>query len=237
MDTTTTRQAWRSGIDRELAWWRGYLASGGLSQPEEFRFRFDRDAPLQPHVARVLPPLEDGAGHRILDCAAGPATTLGKTLDGRHLAITAVDALAEPYRALLDELGLVPPMPTLPGEVERLDTLFAADRFDLVYMRFALDHCYDPLAALRQMARVARPGGVVMVEHYRDEAEAAYQGLRQWDLRPEPGDLVVANARDRFRVGEAVPGVRLEVAFSPTWLTVLLRKPPREEGRTAGACA
>lgn len=176
MDTKTTRQAWWSGINRELDWWRSYLAGGGLSQPEEFRFRFDPAAPLQPHLARALPSHRDGAGHQMLDCAAGPATTLGKTRDGRPLAITAVDALAQRYQELLGELGLVPPVPTLPGEVERLETRFAADRFDPVYRRFARDHCYDPLAALRQMARVARPGGVVMVEYYRDEAETAYQG-------------------------------------------------------------
>lgn len=234
MDTTATQRAWQAGIDRELDWWRTYLAGGGLDWPDEFQFRFDPDAPLQPHVARVLPLARDAAGHRILDCAAGPATTLGKTLGGRRLAITAVDALADRYRQILDELGLVPPVPTRRCEVERLDTLVAADAFDLVYMRFALDHCYDPLAALRQMVRAARPGGVVMVEHYRDEAQTAYEGLRQWDLRPEPGDLVVANARDRFRVGEAVAGVRLEVEFSPTWLTMLLRKLPMERSPAAG---
>ena len=218
------RQAWRAGIDRELDWWRDYLANKGLSQPEEFRFRFDPDAPLQPHIARLLPLPGDGSSPPILDCAAGPATTLGKTIDGRRLAITAVDALAEHYRAMLDDLGLVPPVPTIGCEVERLDTRFEADTFDLVYMRFALDHCYDPLAALRQMVRAARPGGVVMIEHYRDEAETTYQGLKQWSLRPVPGDLVVENARRSFRVGEAVAGVRVEVEASPTWLTVLLHK-------------
>ena len=222
----TTRGAWEAGIERELGWWRRYLAGGGLDRPEEFRFRFDPDAPLQPHVARALPPARDAAGPRLLDCAAGPATTLGKTLGGQRLAVVAVDALADRYAAMLGELGLAPPVPTLPCEVERLDGLFAADAFDLVYMRFALDHCYDPLAALRQMVRAARPGGVVMVEHYRDDAQTGYQGLRQWDLRPEPGDLEVANAGGGFRVSRAVTNARVEVEFSPTWLTLLLRKGP-----------
>lgn len=225
MDTTATREAWQMSIDREMGWWRSYLANQGLSWPDEFRFRFDPDAPLQSHIARVLPPSLHGSAPRILDCAAGPATTLGKVLDGERLEITAVDALADRYRQILDELGLAPPVPTLPCEVECLDTRFPADYFDLVYMRFALDHCYDPLAALRQMVRVARPGGVVMVEHYRDETETEYQGLRQWDLRPEPGDLIVANARGSFRVGEEVPGVRVDVESDPTWLAMLLHKP------------
>jgi hypothetical protein len=73
------------------------------------------------------------------------------------------------------------------------------------------------------MVRAARPGGTVMIEHYRD-ATQEFAGLRQWELRPEPGDLVIANPRHSFLVSEVISGVRLEVAYSPTWLTVLLHK-------------
>ncbi len=228
MDSGTTREAWEAGIDQEVTWWRRYLAGAGLDWPDEFRFRFAPDAPLQPHVARVLPGTGDDAAPRILDCAAGPATSLGKTLEGRRLAIVAVDALADRYAALLAEIGLAPPVPTLPGEAERLDEQFAEGSFDLVYMRFALEHCYDPRAALRQKVRAARPGAVVMVEHYRDETQTAFEGLRQWELRPEPADLVVANASGGFRVSEAVPDASVEVEYSPAWLTVVFHKPPTE---------
>jgi hypothetical protein len=139
-----TRDAWEAGISQELAWWRRYLAGEGLGSPEAFRFRFDPDAPLQPHIECVLPAPRDGAAVRLLDCAAGPATTLGKVRDGERLEFVAIDALADHYRALLTELGPGPPVPTRRGEVERLDEQVAADSFELVNMRFALDHCYDP---------------------------------------------------------------------------------------------
>ncbi len=219
-----TRDAWEAGIDRELAWWRRYLGGAGLDWPDEFRFRFNPDSPLQPHIDRLLPAPRTGATVRILDCAAGPATTLGKTRHGERLEIVAIDALADHYHALLTELGLMPPVPTQRGEVERLDEQIAADTFDLVYMRFALDHCYDPRLALRQMVRAARPGGTVMIEHYRDTTQQEFEGLRQWELRPERGDLVIANPRHSFRVSEVVPEARLEVTFDPAWLTVLLHK-------------
>lgn len=218
------RQTWEAGIERELDWWRHYLGGGGLGRPEEFRFRFHPNAPLQPHIARVLPREDPVDRLEILDCAAGPATMLGKTLDGHRLRIEAVDALADHYRGLLDELGLEPPVPSVRCEVEQLDGAFEADRFSLVYMRFALDHCYDPLQALAQMVRVARPGGVVMVEHYRDEGEVEFQGLRQWALEPEAGDLTIWNRETRFRVGAQFPEVRVRVDATPDWLTMLLYK-------------
>ena len=39
---------------------------------------------------------------------------------------------------------------------------FSSDSFDLVFSRFALVHSPDPSGALREMTRVARPGGVVV---------------------------------------------------------------------------
>lgn len=224
----STRTAWESGVDRELAWWWGYLETGGYADPvlqNEFRFRFDPEAPLQEHVARLLPPRVPAPEVRILDCAAGPATTLGKTLLGKRVALAAVDALADHYAAMLDELDLVAPIPSRQGEVEHLDDQFAADQFHLVYMRYALDHCYDPVGALRQMVHVARPGGIVMVEHYRKQTPAEYQGLCHWSLYPEADDLVIANAGHSSRVSHELPDVDLQMEVSPTWMTMLLHRP------------
>ncbi|HLJ65995.1 MAG TPA: methyltransferase domain-containing protein [Chloroflexota bacterium] len=221
----TTRTQWQRGIDQELAFWRRYLASGGLNWPDEFRFRMDPDAPLQPHIAARLPAGLPTAELPILDCAAGPATTLGKTLNGDRLPITAIDALAEQYHTILEELHLQPPVPSLPCTVEALATRFGPDRFALVYMRFALDHCYDPIAALHQMVRVARPGCAVMIEHYRGEHDEEYHGLKHWTLEPATGDLIIRNEGCRLSVASELPEVNLELDSSPSWLTLILRKP------------
>lgn len=221
-----TRDAWERGIERELAFWRDYLASGGLWEPEACRFRFDPDSALQPHIAVRLPAHVPASELAILDCAAGPATTLGKTLHGERLQIVAIDALAERYAEILRDLHLEPPVPTRPGEVEWLDCQFPAAGFSLVYMRFALDHLYDPILGLRQMVKVTRPGGTVMIEHYRDEREVEYAGLKQWTLTPMDGDLVIHNPTHRFSVRQEIQGVQLEVDARPDWLTVFLTKDP-----------
>ena len=225
MPTVDTRAAWLSGIDKELAWWRSYFTNEGLQDPVGYHERLDPIAPLQPHLVAALPKRPPGTSVRILDCAAGPATTVGKMLGDQRIDVVAVDALADHYREMLDEIGLTPPVPTISCEVEHLDAQFAPSSFDLVYMRFALDHCYNPLQALRQMTRVTRKDGAVLIEHYRDPSQVTFEGLRQWDLRPEPGDLVVANAETSFSVRDSFPDFQVSIEFSPTWLTLTLRRP------------
>ena len=220
----TPRAAWEAGAARELDWWRRYLAGRGLGDAAGFRSRFDPQAQLPDHVARLLPEGRPASAIRILDCAAGPATTLGSRLGGERVDLVAADALADAYAAMLDDLGLTPPVPSRRAEVERLDASFEPGTFDLVYMRFALDHCYDPPQALRQMARVLRPGGTLLIEHYRDEGEVTYEGLRRWTLLPQPpAELVIANERSRARLSEILPGSRIQVEATPTWLTATVR--------------
>jgi ubiquinone/menaquinone biosynthesis C-methylase UbiE len=150
-------------------------------------------------------------------------TTLRKVYRGQPVDLVAVDALADHYDALLADLKIQPPVRSQRCEIEHLDRLFAPADFDLVYMRFALDHCYDPLLALRQMVRVTRPGGAVVVEHYRDAAQTDHQGLRQWDLVPSDDDLVVRNTTAAFSVAEEFPDLEHSVTYSATWLTLVLR--------------
>lgn len=220
--TATTYPAWRAGLATELAWWRGFLRDRAPSDAGYMR-RFDPAMPLQPHLAALLPAGRPAGELRLLDCAAGPVTGVGKTVDGQPLDLVAVDALAGAYAALLAELGLRPPVPSRPGEVERLDGLFPPDAFDLVTMTNALDHCHDPELALRQMLRVARPSGAVVVEHYRDAQDGGYQGLRQWTLEPGDRDLVVRNDRHRFSVASRLPGVAVATDVRDDWMTVVIR--------------
>jgi SAM-dependent methyltransferase len=221
-ESITTHPLWRAGLDRELGWWREFLRARALADPE-YRARFDPLAPLQPHLAALLPAGRRPADLRLLDCAAGPATSLGKTLDGMRLDVVAVDVLAAEYGAILAELGLVPPVPTLPGEVERLDALLPAGVFDLVFMRYALDHCHSPLVALQQMLRVARPRAPVVIEHYRDEHDTRYEGLKRWTLEPHDRDLVVFNDRQRFAVSSALPGAGVTCTFGAHWMVAVIR--------------
>jgi SAM-dependent methyltransferase len=127
---------------------------------------------------------------------------------------------------MLAELGLVPPVPTVQGEAERLDELRLGAPFDVVHMRLALDHCHDPVRAVRQMLDAARPNGVVLIEHYRDpESHDRFQGMRRWALDPEPGDLVIRSASGAgCRLSEELTGADIGTWFDETWLATTISR-------------
>jgi SAM-dependent methyltransferase len=195
--TSPSSDPWRARLEGELRWWRTFLGER-LQDDPEYRERFDPDRQLQPHVARLLPQDRAPREIRILDCAAGPVSALGRVWRGAHVQLVAVDVLAEPYRQTLERLDLRPPVPSGPGTVEDLDGMFAEASFDLVYMRNALDHCRDPALALEQMLKVARPGGAVLIEHYNEDA--------------------------RPLIPESLAGASIEADYSDGRMTVVIRR-------------
>jgi SAM-dependent methyltransferase len=210
------RERWLTGVDAELSFWGRYFEGSGLDWPDEYRDRLDPALPLQP----VIRP---GRRARVLDCAAGPATTVGKVFEGRPVELVCVDALADRYAEMLAETRVQPPVPSIQGEVEALDQL-GLEPFDVVYMRFALDHCHDPVRAVDQMRRATRSAGVVVVEHYRDpDRHEDFAGLRQWALDPTPDDLIIRNPRELHSLREVVAPADLAVEFDDDWLTATIR--------------
>lgn len=76
---------------------------------------------------------------------------------------------------------------------------------DLVLLKEVLDHCYDPRAALREAARVLRPGGVVLLTLTNDRA---WYKL----LFPKSAARIKAGQHDHLNF------------FHPDWVRDLLRE-------------
>jgi 2-polyprenyl-3-methyl-5-hydroxy-6-metoxy-1,4-benzoquinol methylase len=187
------------------------------------------DPVLQSHRWRTV---ENSAGYLaphlrpgldLLDVGCGPGTL---TVDlARHVApgrVVAIDVSEAPLaeaRAHADEQGVA-----VTFEVGDAYALEAADAsFDVVHAHQVLQHLTDPVAALREMARVTRPGGLIAVRDVDYAATTwfpANPGLERWlelygrvarrnDAEPDAGRRLLAWAH--------AAGLRNTTATTTAW--------------------
>ncbi|MFI5491876.1 class I SAM-dependent methyltransferase [Actinoplanes sp. NPDC051859] len=133
---------------------------------------------LRPHrwrtaensAAYLLPHLTSGA--RLLDVGCGPGTLTADlathVTPGRVTALEHTGPALDLARCEIARRGLTT-IDFAVGDVHAL--AFADATFDVVHAHQVLQHVGDPVQALREMRRVARPGGVVAV---RDSDYAAF---------------------------------------------------------------
>lgn len=103
-------------------------------------------------------------GLRVLDVGCGPGTiTVGlaeRVAPGEVVAIEPVEEPLGKARETLTEAG-ADNVSLQQGDVYALGA--ADDSFDVVHAHQVLQHLGDPVAALREMLRVCKPGGTVAV--------------------------------------------------------------------------
>ena len=224
-------ERWSEGLDEEIEFWFRWLRDHGEPWPDDYRYRTDPEAELQPHVQSCLdaPP---GSRLRILDVGSGPLTVLGKRWGDRELEITAVDPLAERYEELFERVGFVPLVRPVPGEAEHVADLFPADSFDFVYAQNCIDHGYDPLRSIQQMLAVTKPGSRVLLEHAIDEGEyMEYAGPHQWNFRRERGRFAIWRPDlwvDAHSILEEEAEIEIEELPDVRWIRVVLTKRDRD---------
>ena len=142
--------------------------------------RSHRTRRVENSAAYLLPYLRPD--HRLLDVGSGPGTITADLarLVREVVAIEITDEAAALTRTELDQQGLVA-VDVRVGDAHVLD--LADGEVDVVHAHQVLQHLADPVTALREMARVTRPGGVVGV---RDSDYAAFAwyprlpGLDRW---------------------------------------------------------
>jgi ubiquinone/menaquinone biosynthesis C-methylase UbiE len=120
---------------------------------------------IENSAAYLLPHLRPGLD--VLDAGCGPGTiTAGLALrvaPGTVLGVDSSGDVLEAARAATKHLGNVR---FEPGDVYRLEC--EDDRFDVVHAHQLLQHLADPVAALREMRRVCKPGGrIIVLNHFR----------------------------------------------------------------------
>jgi ubiquinone/menaquinone biosynthesis C-methylase UbiE len=172
-------------------------------------------------AAYLAPHLRPGLD--VLDVGCGPGTITvdlaERVAPGRVVGLdVSADPLAE-ARALAGSRGVAVTFEV--GDVYALEA--ADDSFDVVHAHQVLQHLTDPVAALREMARVCRPGGVLAV---RDVDYATFvwwpddEGLDRWlDLyhRVARRNSAEPDAGRRLLAWAHAAGLRDVTATTSSW--------------------
>ena len=172
----------------------------------------------------------------LLDVGCGPGTVtvdLAERLtQGSVVGVDASDDVLESARGLADAHG------TKNISFEHANAYelpFADDSFDVVFAHQLLQHLSDPVGALREMKRVAKPGGFVAVRDADYEAMAWYPEsaeLTEWNMlyhevthtygfEPDAGRRLASWVRDAgFDPADIEPGASVWCYATPddrTW--------------------
>jgi SAM-dependent methyltransferase len=125
-------------------------------------------------AAYLLPHLT--SADRLLDVGSGPGTLTADLASyvGSVTALEVTAAAAQLTREQLDRQGVEGRVDV--GDVH--DLPYDDGAFDVVHAHQVLQHVADPVQALRELARVTRPGGVVAV---RDSDYASFAWAPQSD--------------------------------------------------------
>jgi SAM-dependent methyltransferase len=172
-------------------------------------------------AAYLLPAL--GKGVDLLDVGCGPGTITvdlaARVAPGRVLGIDVSDEPLAEARGLAERSGVDVTFEV--GDVYALAE--PDDSFDVVHAHQVLQHLTDPVAALREMARVCRPGGVIAVRDVDYAALAWFPedaGLDAWlDLyqRVHRRNGSEPNAGRRLLSWAHAAGLRDVVATTSSW--------------------
>ena len=213
-----------------LTLWATGLTLLAMALPRDTYAHGHHDSVLRSHGRRsatnsagyLLPRLRPT--DRLLDVGVGPGTI---TVDlAERLTegwVTGVDNAAAAVQSAreLAAARAVRNLTLQTGDVSALD--FPSGTFDVVHAHQVLQHVSDPVAALREMLRVCRDGGVVAAR------DADYRAMTWWPTHPgldrwlELYQRVARagggepDAGRRLRVWARAAGARSVTATADTW--------------------
>lgn len=205
-----------------------------MASNQSYQRMYDRMAPFYAPAMRLLPvwqgyteavlPWLDSLSRdaAVLEIGPGPGVLLAK-LAGRYRLAAGLDLSAGMLRRAQDRLARSGfPVRLAQGDTTRLP--FAGDSFDAIVLTFVFSAIPDGLAAMREMARVLKPGGVLALVDAGEPGDGNPIGMalaRTWELfddfmRDEAGLMLDAGLEivERREFG-AFNGIRLVVGRKP----------------------
>ena len=104
-------------------------------------------------------------GDRVLEVGVG--TGINLALYPREAAVTGIDYTAAMLEKARERAARKKGAPVRLLQMDAADLRFADDSFDIVYAPYVISVVADPIAVAREMYRVCRPGGrVIILNHF-----------------------------------------------------------------------
>ena len=181
------------GFAHELDFWKGFVKT------ERFQKHWISDDPNPElrEIAREIILAENPK--RVLDIGCGAASILRGTIPRRN--IFEADPLADEYREIYPDCEVVKMF------VEDI----SVSGFDLVHISNAFDHCQDPLRGLLSLIDACKPGGLVYIQGFVNEAmHQENEGLHQWDISVHANMLIVGGKYEFCYKAEQLVAARVE---------------------------
>ncbi|HKV05609.1 MAG TPA: methyltransferase domain-containing protein [Candidatus Acidoferrales bacterium] len=184
----------------------------------------------QEFLGRIVRIAETGAHDTVLDVACGPGL-LACAFARAALHVTGIDltpAMLEQARILQREQALQN-VAWMQGDV--LPLPFDDGAFSIVTARFAFHHFLDPLAVLREMRRVCKTGGRVVVADSAPAPEKA-EAFNEMERLRDPSHvraMPMDELRNLFRTA-GLPEPRVETYGMKAELEGLLQRSFPEKG-------
>jgi ubiquinone/menaquinone biosynthesis C-methylase UbiE len=197
------------------------VAANANNEVQRLRAQVDN---FWPKELRCLRQFGLADGMRVLECGSGPGYFIEKMLT-EFPTLHATGVEIDPFLVARskEELGKFGPDRHRVLEGSILAIPFEDDTFDFVMARLVLEHLPDPVAAAREMRRVLKPGGkVVVIDNDFD------LHLRSYPEIPELRDLYEAYCSARVsqggnpRIGRQLPVVLADAGFSDVDLEIVV---------------
>lgn len=208
-DNQNTTFSWLSGIPYEVAFWDSYyrnpkrrkdLFSWSLYGKECTLDNFD--------VTKHLESFGEFPGIMVdLGCALSYA--FGNIVKGKEVPVIYMDPLAPFYNDILNRYKIDRPRISF-GMGETLSANLHGQEVSLIHVRNALDHSASPITVIWQALEALRPGGVLYLNHFRNEGEREnYRGFHQHNIDCKDGKLLIKNNKETIVVNDLLQGYAL----------------------------